>query len=126
MSLQNLKALTDQISKAVSQQLDKDNPDEVMGKLMELSALQATSTSTMALAEMVYNQKIMELVEDAQFSKLSATDKKMLFAGRAKQEIYYMTLAERQVKNISYSIEALRTVLSFLKNEINNSKYQAA
>lgn len=124
MSLTQLKELTNLIGKAISQSIDKDNPAEVTGKLAELSALQSTSSHCMALAEMVYNEKLMELVTDAEYSKLSATDKKYIFLGKAKQEGYYVTLSERQSRSLSHSLDALRSILSFMKSEMENLKNQ--
>ena len=124
MSLIELKALTNQIGKAISQTIDKDNPEEVTGKLAELSALQSTSAHCLALAEMVYNQKLMELVTDNAYSNLSATDKKYVFLGKAKQEGYYVTLSERQSRSLSHSLDALRSILSFMKSELENLKSQ--
>ncbi len=121
---QRLQEISEQIGKAIEQGIDRDNPDEVTGKLMELCALQSTATYANALAEQLYNKKLAELVQVDEHKKLSATDKKMLFAGLASQEIYYMTLCERYIKNLSYSIEALRSVLSWKKVEFEQSKYQ--
>jgi hypothetical protein len=62
----------------------------------------------------------MKLTEDNQWARLTATDKKMVFAGRAKDEIYYVTLTERQNKALTHSIDGLRSMLSYLKSEVNN------
>jgi predicted thioredoxin/glutaredoxin len=124
MSLIKLKELTTMLGKSISEKIDKDNPDEVNGKLMELSALQSTGSYALSLAGMVLNEKIAELISDNQFSGMSATDKKMIFNGRAKQEIFYKDLAEAQLKSIHYSIEAMRSILSFMKSEQQNLKYQ--
>jgi vacuolar-type H+-ATPase subunit B/Vma2 len=124
MSLQSLEQLTDQIGKAINQDIDQTNADEVMGKLNELSALQSTSSHTMALAEMVYNQKIMDLVKDSEYSKLSATDKKYIFLGKAKMEAYYVTFSERLSRSLSHRLDALRSILSFIKAEMEHLNSQ--
>ena len=118
MSLESLEALTNQIGDAINEQIDQTNPDEVMGKLNELSALQSTSSHCMAMAEMVYNQKIMDLVQQAEYSKMSATDKKYIFLGKSKQEGYYVTLSERLSRSLSHRLDALRSILSFIKAEL--------
>ena len=124
MSLERLKSITDFIGKALAEEFDRNNPDEVTGKIQELSALLGTSSEAYALAEMVYNQKIAELAESTQFAKLSATDKKMVFAGRAKSEIYYLTLTERQNKALCHAIEGLRSIISYIKQDMFNAKNQ--
>ena len=118
MSLESLEALTNQIGDAINEQIDQTNPDEVMVKLNELSALQSTSSHCMAMAEMVYNQKIMDLVQQAEYSKISATDKKYIFLGKAKSEIYFVTLSERLSRSLSHRLDALRSILSFIKAEM--------
>lgn len=118
--LDEMQKLTKMIGDAIDQTIDQTNADEVMGKLNELSALQSNASHCMALAEMVYNQKIMELVTQGEFSRLSATDKKYVFAGRAKKEAYFMTLSERLSRSLSHRLDALRSILSFIKAEMEH------
>ena len=120
MSLQILEELTDQISQAISQDIDSTNPDEVSGKLNELSPLQSTASHCMALAESTRDQKIMDLALELQYSKLSATDKKYIILGRAKDETYYHTLSERLTRSLSHRLDALRSILSFIKSEMEH------
>jgi len=120
----NLKEITEAIANKLNEAIDKDNPDELTGKLMELCSLQASATYCYALAEQLYNQKIADLVVKQEYTKLTATDKKMLFAGLAKEEIFNLTISERHIKNLSYSIEALRSALSWKKSELENARYQ--
>lgn len=124
MSLEILKELTDQIGNAISEEIDRNNPEEVTGKLSELAALQSTASHAMALSEMVYNNKLMDLVQEQQYLKLSATDKKYIFLGKAKMEGYYVTLCERQTRSLSHSLDALRSILSFMKAEMTNLNLQ--
>lgn len=109
-----------QIGKAIALSIDQSNPEEILGKLNSLTSLLATSSHAVALSEMMYSQKLQELTEDNKWSKLSATDKKMIFAGRAKDEIYYVTLCERQNKGLTHSIDGLRSMISYLKSEVQN------
>lgn len=122
--MRSIKEISDTIAKCLNEQVDKDNPDELTGKLMELCSLQASASHCYALAEQVYNHKIAALLTDPRHAKMTATDKKMLFAGLAKEEIFYVTLSERHIKNLSYSIEAIRSALSWKKSELENAKYQ--
>jgi hypothetical protein len=119
-SLNSLKVICDQIGTAIALDIDKDNPSEIIGKINELTCLLSTSSHAVAVAEMVYSEKLMNLTEDNRWTKLTATDKKMVFAGRAKDEIYYVTLTERQNKALTHSIDGLRSMLSYLKSEVNN------
>lgn len=114
-NIDNLKDICSQIGKAIALEVDRSNPDEIMGKLGALTSLLATSSHAVALAE-----KLMQLTEANTWAGLSATDKKMIFAGRAKSEIYYVTLTERQNRALTHGIEALRSMISYLKSELNN------
>lgn len=124
MSVERIKQMTDQIGKALAEEYDRTNPDEVSGKIQEFSALLALSSEAYALAEMVYSQKLMEIVEQYQTSMLSATDKKYILAGKAKEEARYVTLTERYNKALTHSLDGLRSILSALKTDLLNSKYQ--
>lgn len=118
--LENLKAICDQIKKALSEEIDKDNPDELMGKLQVLSNLLATASHAVSLAKMVYAQKIMELTEDNQYRNLSATDKKMIFAGKAKNEGYFVDMTAKLSSSMVHTIEGIRSILSYKKQEMAN------
>lgn len=120
MSINQIKQITKQIGKAIAQPIDKDNPDEVAGKIAELSNLLASSSHAVALSEMLYNERLSELVQKNEYSNLNATEKKMLFAGLAKHEIYYCTLSERQNKALTHQIDGLRSIISYLKSEMQN------
>lgn len=119
-SQDNLVKICDQIGSALALEVDHSNPAEILGKLNELTNLLPTSSHAVALSEMIYADKLNALMEMNQFSKLSATDKKMVFAGRAKNEIYYVKLADRQNSSLVHSIDALRSMLSYLKTEMQH------
>lgn len=123
-SLEKLIILCTQIGDAISQEIDKDNPDELIGKLQELAALQSTASYALALAEQLYNTKIASLLISGLYTKYSATDRKQIFVELAKDELFYYNLIERFTKNISYSIESLRTMISYMKVEFEKSRYQ--
>lgn len=116
--IEKLKEYSIQIGKALSQSVDSNNPAEILGKIEELSTLLALSAHAVALSEKVYNERICELVGEYENSHLSATEKKLIFQGRAKEEIYYLTLSERQNKALVHKIDGLRSVLSYLKTEL--------
>lgn len=120
MSLEILEQLTDQIGKAISEEIDQTNGDEVVGKLNELSSLQSTASHCMALAESTRDLKFMQLAEAAEFSKLTPTVKKWIFLGKAKDETYYLTLSERLTRSLSHRLDALRSILSFMKAEMQH------
>lgn len=120
MSKVKLKKLTDEISRCLSLKVDRDNGDEISGILQEFILIQDKASEAMALASMVYAEKMAELYEDVAYSKLSATDKKIVCQGRAFIEIYFVTLTERLSRSISHGIDGYRSILSDLKEQRRN------
>ena len=120
MSIVRLKKLTDEISRCLSLKVDRDNGDEISGILQEFILIQDKASEAMALASMVYAEKMAELYEDEKYSKLSATDKKMVCQGSAAKEIYFVTLTERLSRSISHGIDGYRSILSDLKEQRRN------
>ena len=86
-----------------------------------LGNIQGLSAELIAKTEKIYNQKLGELILAKEYKSLSATDKKILFASLASEEIELMNYAERLNKEIHYQIEALRSLLSYLKEEYRNA-----
>jgi hypothetical protein len=120
MDLQNVKRLTDEISKCISLRVDRDNGDEVSGMLQELVLIQDMAAEAMSLSSMILAEKVAELYEDQKYSKLSATDKRAVVNGRASKELYFVTLSERLSRSISHGIDAYRSILSDLKSQRQN------
>lgn len=123
-NMERVKVFSKQIGEAIAEKVDSDNPDELVGKLQELSTLQSTASYCLAMATRLYNDKVSELCESPAYSKLSATDKKMVFAGRASEEIYYVELCDRYSRSLTHAIESIRSILSFKKSEMELSRFQ--
>lgn len=117
---QHLEDICNQIGATLALQASKDNPDDLMGKLTELTNLLGSSAHSISIAEEMYNEKLMQLVLDNKYTKLGATEKKMLFAGLAKKEISYVTLSTELNRSLMKAIESMRSLLSYLKAEMNN------
>lgn len=117
-SVENMVGICEQIANSLALEIDRENPEEVMGKMNELMNLLPSSAHAVSLAEMIYSEKIMQLTLDEQFRGLSATDKKYVFTGRAKREGYFVTLTERQNKALVHAIEGLRTIISYIKEQM--------
>lgn len=120
MSIVRLKKLTDEISRCLSLKVDRDNGDEISGILQEFILIQDKASEAMALASMVYAEKMAEIYEDEKYSKLSATDKKIVCQGRVSIAIYFVTLTERLSRSISHGIDGYRSILSDLKEQRKN------
>lgn len=117
----------DEVLKSIRAVLDDsppiDSPNDVMDKLNKLASIEGTSAELIAYTNKVYNEKILQLTTSPTYKGMSATDKKLIFAGVASNEIYNMQLSEAYNKEIHYQIEAIRTQISYLKEQEKNSKF---
>lgn len=120
-NLQHVEKCTAEIAEKMEQGYNRELPEEVSGKITEFNGLLALSGRMVALTEMIHNDELGKLAEQYKDSKLGATDKKMIFAGRLKKEIYYMTYADRLNRGLTHALDSLRSQLSYLKTEFSNS-----
>lgn len=119
-TLSEVKGYCDKVGKALSQEIDINNHNEVLGKINELTALLALSSHAVAVSEMIYNAKLGSLIESKVYASNTPTEKKLLYNAKCKDEIYFMTLSAEQNKALKYRSEGLRTVASYLKTEMEN------
>lgn len=96
-------------------------PDLVLDKLNKLSNVLGLSSQCIADSEKIYNEKIGELVLAKEYKSLSATDKKLLFQSLASEEIHILNYSAQLNKDLHYCIEACRSMLSYIKAEMENS-----
>lgn len=120
MTKQEIKNNLDAIRRQLDIPVAQGDPVGAMEKLEKLGGIMGLSAECHANAERLYNQRLADLVQENASSPLNTTDKKLLFQGKLAEEIHLMTLAEQYSKKIDKSIEALRSVLSYLKQEIRN------
>lgn len=110
------------IAKSLRESADKTDPDGLAGKISELASLIPSSAEAVAVSEMIYNERIGELMDDGKYSGLNATERKLIFQGKASKEIALMTYTERLNKGISHALDGYRSILSFVKSEMENLK----
>jgi hypothetical protein len=79
------------------------------------------SSEVYAWSERLYNEKLGALILAKEFKTLQATDKKMLFASMAAEEIMLHSKAERLNKALTHTLDALRSMLSFIKEELKKT-----
>lgn len=119
----NIDEINARIVSCIKSTADKSDPDGLSGKISELASLIPSSAQALAMAEMLYNEKIGQLMEAEQFSKMNTSDKKMLFQGKASKEIALLTYTERLNKGITHAIDGYRSVLSYVKSELENLRH---
>lgn len=110
------------IRKALDEQIDPTNPQEVIGKLNELSNLLGLSAHTTGLAEQDLNQAQYQALQKIEDRK--QTEQKIILNNACKYEVYFLNYSERLNKELHYKIESLRSILSYAKEELNKISYQ--
>jgi hypothetical protein len=123
MKKEQMESSLEIIQAAIEEEATIDCPSCVLEKLTKLVNLLGLSAEIYAHSEMLYNKRLAELVLAPAYKTLNATDKKMLFAGLLAEEIMIHSKAERLNKGLVHAIEGLRSMLSFIKEELKKSDY---
>lgn len=108
------------IREFLHEKADVADPVGVVERLNDAVSLLGLSSETIAEAEKIYLIRLGVLAE--QYRDVAATAAKNIIAGKLHEELYYKTLAESYDKQLHYTIESLRTVISFLKTEMQSVK----
>lgn len=120
MDLQVLKGMTEEIQGCLTLPIDRSNGEHVSGMLHQLIVIQDLCSQAIALSTMIYTNKIAELYSSPAYSGMNPTVKKMVINGKASQEVYFLTLAERLGRSVSHAIDGYRSILSDLKSQRSN------
>ena len=118
MTKEQIKSSLELIQTAIEKPATIDSPTCILEKMEESVNLLGLSSEVYAWSERLYNEKLGALILAKEFKTLQATDKKMLFASMAAEEIMLHSKAERLNKALTHSIDGLRSMLSFLKEEV--------
>jgi hypothetical protein len=107
------------IGRFIKKPVNHENGDEIIERLTQAVALLSTSSWAIAESQKIYTQKVYD--EAQKHTATSPTMAKMLIAGACKEEKYWVDLAEGYNKELHYTIEALRSALSYIKEEKKNT-----
>jgi len=104
------------------------SPDDLVGcqdKLIRLIEVAGLSSYTEAIAKSVYESELAEAfeIEAMANEKLGHTSILIIAKGKVSQYQSAVIYAERLGRNISHSMEALRTIISLAKSEMEQSKW---
>jgi uncharacterized alpha/beta hydrolase family protein len=122
MTTEQIEKGLEQIQSLIERQATIDSPVDVMEKLNDCVNVLGMSAELVAWTERKYNEKLSLLCLAKEYSKLSATDKKMVFAGALSNEIMLHTRAVEINKSLARGIDAMRSILSYVKEEMKNIK----
>lgn len=120
MTTEQIEKGLEQIQSLIERQATIDSPIDVMEKLNDCVNVLGMSAELVAWTERKYNEKLSLLCLAKEYSKLSATDKKMVFAGALSNEIMFHTRAIELNKALARGIDAMRSILSYVKEEMKN------
>lgn len=114
---QKVKCIRD----AIELEVDKDNTDELTGKLMRLINLIGLSSEIKARA--ITDLKNAELIAYAKHKSegLQPSVFKIVIEGETSEERGKLELADRLNAGISHALEGIRTIISLRKEEMKNS-----
>ena len=120
MTTEQIEKGLEQIQSLIERQATIDSPIDVMEKLNDCVNVLGMSAELVAWTERKYNEKLSLICLAKEYRSLSATDKKMVFAGALSNEIMLHTKAERLNKALVHSLDGLRSILSYTKEEMRN------
>lgn len=118
MDKETIRKHISEIREVMDRKIDIANPSGVLEKLNDLSNLLGLSSEMIAQSSRIYNEKIAIMLPKVKGE--SATDKKLILAGLTSDEIYIMENCAGLNKDAHYVCEALRSMLSYLKIELQN------
>lgn len=124
MTESQVKESIDLIRKAMDERVGLEDPAGIVTKLEALSSMAGLSAECIAWARKYYDIKLGYLLEDRAYRGYSATDKKILFASKTTEESFLLNYAENLNKDLHYGLESLRTMISYVKQEMQSNLNQ--
>ena len=126
---EDIKSNCQSIRNVLDRPVSNDDISGVTDKLIDLVEIAGLASRTEAVAKMIYEQEYSDvlslLAQDPEMAKLGSTTLGKI-AGGKKIVSEYLAAAkysERLGRNISHSMDALRSIISLQKEELNQSKW---
>lgn len=118
-----LKQAVKEIRSVIEIEVDNENYPELQEKINKLSVISATAASAQATAKKLKNIKERELIRRLPEDFGASMQAKWLDA-ECFEENGMLVYCERLSASVSHSIDGLRSILSFQKADMENSKHQ--
>lgn len=116
-----LESIIETIDGIISIEIDANNGNQISERIGICAALLSTSAHSVAVAQEIYDERLGEVL--ATLPPMSATDKKLILAGRLSKESFWVKSAERQNAALVHALDGYRSMLSYLKEEMKMSNY---
>ena len=124
LSIEDITTQLSHINMLISQEVSESDYPTMLSYLNELSAWQANSGKCVADAEYYYHTELEKvfnfLQKDGSLKDVPATVLNNYAKAKCKEYIYLHKLAERYNRGIVHRCDAIRSILSFAKAELNN------
>lgn len=117
-----LKTTVKEIRELIELESDNSNPVELLEKLNQLASMTATAAMAQATAKKLLLMKQKDLV--SKLPEMSASLQVKWLQGELFEEESMVTYCDRLAAGVSNSIEAIRSILSYAKEEMNAAKNQ--
>lgn len=112
------------IAECLSYEVEKLDYDGIQAKLIDLSQISANAAKAQAYAKTLMEQKKLQVISQHKDSDMPPSILSKLIDAEAFEEAGTYCYCERLSASVSHSIEALRSVLSWAKQEMINSNNQ--
>ena len=105
------------IRRIMDEKIGIDNPEAVLQKLSDMGNVLGLSGELVAHAKKYYNMKAKAII--GELFEMKTTDRKLKMDVEAMDEQYLIDETTALNKDLHYSVEACRSMLSYLKQEMN-------
>jgi hypothetical protein len=121
MTSDQLKTSIEQIRNAMDVKVGLEDPVGIVTKLEALSSMAGLSAECIAWARKFYDTRLGLMLRSRDYQNYTPAEKKILFAADASNEIFMVNYAESLNKDLHYNIESLRTMISYVKQDLQSN-----
>lgn len=118
--MEDLSQTAKRIRDAIEIETPKDDPGLIQDKIMELTLLTGSAAALQANAKKNLLIKEGELLKKYKGENMQASVLMRTINAECFEEAGWLTYCERLSAGISHSIEGLRSVLSYIKSELDH------
>lgn len=121
MTSDEIQSYCKSIKAELERQVETSEIESVMDKLNNLSSFSGLSAELVAESKQLVLERQKPAILLAQKSGVSASMQKAFVESECAEEMMLYTFAERLNAAITHSLDALRTIVSMRKSELENS-----
>jgi hypothetical protein len=115
MNVLEINSAIQYIEDFLKKKVDVSVPADVIERLNDAANMLGLSAELCATTEQIYNKKFAELCD--KYPNVNITKLKIIAGGELTDEYFNMNYCEKLNKELHYTIESLRSIISYLKEE---------